>query len=103
MSQPSSVAQIFSFDDVAEAHQRLAGTAHRTPALTSTTADGRVHGQLYFKCENLQRIGAFKFRGAYNALAQFTPAAARGGVVTYSSGNHAQAIALSAQLLGMPA
>jgi len=92
-----------SFDDVAAAAQRLAGIAHRTPVMTSRTADARTGASLYFKCENLQRMGAFKFRGAYNALAQFTPEQRRAGAIAFSSGNHAQAIALSARLLGMPA
>jgi threonine dehydratase len=92
-----------SFDDVAAAAGRLAGVAHRTPVLTSHTADARAGGRLFFKCENFQRMGAFKFRGAYNALAQFTQQQRKGGVISFSSGNHAQAIALSAQLLGMPA
>jgi threo-3-hydroxy-L-aspartate ammonia-lyase len=92
-----------SFDDVAAAAERLAGVAHRTPVMTSRTADALCGGTLFFKCENLQRMGAFKFRGAYNALAQFTPEQRRAGVIAFSSGNHAQAIALSARLLGMPA
>src|SRR5512145_2417079 len=92
-----------SFDDVAAAAERLAGVAHRTPVMTSRTADAMTGGTLFFKCENLQRMGAFKFRGAYNALAQFTPEQQRAGVISFSSGNHAQAIALSARLLGMPA
>ncbi len=92
-----------SFDDVAAAAVRLAGVAHRTPVMTSRTADALAGGTLFFKCENLQRMGAFKFRGAYNALAQFTPEQRRAGVIAFSSGNHAQAIALSARLLGMPA
>jgi threonine dehydratase len=92
-----------SFDDVAAAAQRLAGIAHRTPVMTSRTANALCGGTLFFKCENLQRMGAFKFRGAYNALAQFTPEQRRAGVIAFSSGNHAQAIALSARLLGMPA
>jgi len=92
-----------SFDDVAAAAQRLAGVAHRTPVMTSRTANALCGGTLFFKCENLQRMGAFKFRGAYNALAQFTPEQRRAGVIAFSSGNHAQAIALSARLLGMPA
>jgi threonine dehydratase len=92
-----------SFDDVAAAADRLAGVAHRTPVMTSRTADALAGGTLFFKCENLQRMGAFKFRGAYNALAQFTPEQRRAGVIAFSSGNHAQAIALSARLLGMPA
>jgi threo-3-hydroxy-L-aspartate ammonia-lyase len=92
-----------SFEDVAAAASRLRGVAHRTPVMTSRTADARSGGQLFFKCENLQRMGAFKFRGAYNALAQFTPEQRRAGALAFSSGNHAQAIALAARLLGMPA
>ena len=92
-----------SYADVEAAARRLQGVAHRTPVLTSRTADERCGAQLFFKCENLQRMGAFKFRGAYNALAQFTPAQRAGGVLAYSSGNHAQAVALSARLLGIPA
>jgi len=91
-----------SFDDIAAAAGRLQGVAHKTPVRTSRTADARIGAQLFFKCENFQRMGAFKFRGAYNALAQFTPAQRRAGVIAFSSGNHAQAIALSARLLGMP-
>ncbi len=92
-----------SYDDVAQAHERLAGIAHRTPVMRSTTADTRTGATLFFKCETLQRIGAFKIRGAYNAVAQFTPAQRAGGVVTFSSGNHGQAIARAAQLLGVHA
>jgi threo-3-hydroxy-L-aspartate ammonia-lyase len=88
--------------DITAAAARLAGVAHRTPVLRSRTADQATGAQVFFKCENLQRMGAFKFRGAYNALAQFTPQQRRRGVIAFSSGNHAQAIALSAQLLGMP-
>jgi len=94
---------VLSFDDIAAAHDRIRAEAHRTPVLTSTTADGRVGGRLFFKCENFQRMGAFKFRGAYNAIAQFTPAQRVGGVVAFSSGNHAQGIALSARILGVKA
>ena len=89
-------------DDITAAAARLAGVAHRTPVMTSRTADEFTGARLFFKCENFQRMGAFKFRGAYNALAQFTPAQRRAGVIAFSSGNHAQAIALSARLLGMP-
>ena len=89
--------------DIAAAGARLAGIAHRTPVFTSRTADERTGAQVFFKCENFQRMGAFKFRGAYNALAQFTPAQRRGGVIAFSSGNHAQAVALAARLLDMPA
>ena len=92
-----------SYDDVAAAAQRLAGVAHRTPVLTSHTADAQTGAQLFFKCENLQKMGAFKFRGAYNALSQFSPQQRRHGVVAFSSGNHAQAVALAARLIGMPA
>lgn len=91
-----------SFADVAAAAHRLRGVAHRTPARTSRTVDERTGASVYFKCENFQRMGAFKFRGAYNALARFTPEQRRAGVIAFSSGNHAQAIALSARLLGMP-
>jgi threonine dehydratase len=92
-----------SFADIEAAAARLHGVAHRTPVLTSRTADQLTSAQLYFKCENLQRMGAFKFRGAYNALAQFSPQQRKAGAISFSSGNHAQAIALSARLLGMPA
>jgi len=92
-----------TYADVEAAAQRLAGIAHRTPVLTSRTADERTGARLFFKCENLQRMGAFKFRGAYNALARFTPAQRAGGAIAYSAGNHAQGIALSAKLLGMKA
>jgi threo-3-hydroxy-L-aspartate ammonia-lyase len=92
-----------SYDDVARAHERLAGIAHRTPVMRSTTADERTGATLFFKCETLQHIGAFKIRGAYNAVAQFTPAQRASGVVTFSSGNHGQAIARAAQLLGVHA
>jgi threonine dehydratase len=92
-----------SYADIDSAAQRLRAVAHRTPVLTSRTADERTGGALFFKCENLQRMGAFKFRGAYNALAQFTPQQRKRGVLAFSSGNHAQAVALSARLLGMPA
>jgi threonine dehydratase len=91
-----------SFPDIEAAAGRIHGHAHHTPVMTSTTADQRTGAKVFFKCENLQRMGAFKFRGAFNALAQFTPEQRRGGVIAFSSGNHAQAIALSARLLGMP-
>ncbi|AOY91278.1 serine dehydratase [Cupriavidus sp. USMAA2-4] len=92
-----------TFDDVSAAHERIRGAAHRTPVLTSTTVDAATGATLYFKCENFQRMGAFKFRGAYNAIAQFTPQQKAAGVLAFSSGNHAQAIALSARLLGVHA
>ena len=92
-----------TFADVERARQRLRGEAHRTPVVTSRTLDAMVGAQVFLKCENLQRMGAFKFRGAYNALCALPPEARAKGVVAYSSGNHAQAVALSARLLGMPA
>jgi threonine dehydratase len=91
------------YSDVEQAAARLAGAAHRTPVLTSTTADAASSAQLFFKCENYQRMGAFKFRGAFNAIARFTQAQRAAGVLTFSSGNHAQAIALSARLAGIRA
>lgn len=90
-----------SYADVAAAADRLRGVAHQTPVLTSRTVDDRTQNQVFFKCENFQRAGAFKFRGAYNALAQLSPEQRQGGVLTYSSGNHAQAIALAGKLLGI--
>jgi threo-3-hydroxy-L-aspartate ammonia-lyase len=92
-----------TYDDVIAAARRLEGHAHRTPVLRSRTADEELGAQLFFKCENLQRMGAFKFRGAFNALSKFDAQQRRGGVVAFSSGNHAQAIALAARILGMPA
>jgi threo-3-hydroxy-L-aspartate ammonia-lyase len=92
-----------TYDDVVQAAGRIAGVANRTPVLTSRTVDEAFGAQVFFKCENMQRMGAFKFRGAYNALMKFSPEQRRAGVVAFSSGNHAQAIALSAQLLGIPA
>jgi threonine dehydratase len=91
------------FDDVRAAAERLHGVAHRTPVLRSSTADARTGMQLFFKCENLQRMGAFKFRGAYNAISALDPTQRRAGVIAFSSGNHAQAIALAARLLGVHA
>ena len=92
-----------SFDDVLAAAERLRPVAHRTPMMRSAAADARTSAKLFFKCENLQRIGAFKFRGAYNALARFGPEQRRAGAVAFSSGNHAQAVALAARMLDMPA
>jgi threonine dehydratase len=92
-----------TYDDVVQAAGRIAGVANRTPVLTSRTVDEAFGAQVFFKCENMQRMGAFKFRGAYNALMKFSPEQRRAGVVAFSSGNHAQAIALSAKLLGIPA
>ncbi|WP_423394372.1 threo-3-hydroxy-L-aspartate ammonia-lyase [Burkholderia sp. LMG 21824] len=92
-----------TYDDVAAAAARLEGHAHRTPVMTSRTIDEALGAQVFFKCENLQRMGAFKFRGAFNALSRFDAEQRRNGVVAFSSGNHAQAIALSARMLGIPA
>ncbi|NYE63897.1 threonine dehydratase [Duganella sp. 1224] len=92
-----------TFEDVVAASERIAGVAHRTPVLTSSTANAELGAEVFFKCENFQRMGAFKFRGGYNALARFTPEQRKAGVVAFSSGNHAQAVALSARLLGIPA
>ncbi|WP_175674162.1 threo-3-hydroxy-L-aspartate ammonia-lyase [Burkholderia ambifaria] len=92
-----------TYDDVAAAVARLEGHAHRTPVMTSRTIDEALGAQVFFKCENLQRMGAFKFRGAFNALSRFDATQRRNGVVAFSSGNHAQAIALSARILGIPA
>ena len=92
-----------TYDDVCAAAARIEGHARRTPVMTSRTADEALGARVFFKCENLQRMGAFKFRGAFNALSKFTPGQRAAGVVAFSSGNHAQAIALSARLLGMPA
>ncbi|NBM56625.1 threo-3-hydroxy-L-aspartate ammonia-lyase [Proteus sp. G2669] len=92
-----------TYKDVAQAHQRILPYLNKTPILTSRTINALTGAQFYFKCENFQRMGAFKFRGAINALSQFTTQQRKMGVVTFSSGNHAQAIALSAKLLGIPA
>jgi threo-3-hydroxy-L-aspartate ammonia-lyase len=103
-ASPKPTAPVLpTYDDVVLAATRIAGQAHRTPVLTSRTADERAGARLFFKAENLQRMGAFKFRGAYNAICALSPEARRAGVVAFSSGNHAQAIALSGQLLGAPA
>ncbi|MGI3449637.1 serine dehydratase [Citrobacter freundii] len=91
------------YHDVAAAAERIADYANKTPVMTSRTVNEEFAADVFFKCENFQRMGAFKFRGAMNALRQFTPEQRAAGVVTFSSGNHAQAIALSAKLLGIPA
>lgn len=91
-----------TYADVERAAARLKGVAHHTPALSSATANRRTGASLVFKPENLQRMGAFKFRGGYNAIANLSEAQKKAGVLTYSSGNHAQAIAYAGQLLGVP-
>jgi len=98
MPQHNSVA----ITDVQAAQERILGIAHRTPVLTYRIVNDRTNSQVFFKCENFQRTGAFKFRGAYNALTQLSVAQKQTGVITYSSGNHAQAIALAGQLLNIP-
>jgi len=98
-----TAALLPTYEDVAQAAERILGVAHRTPVLTSRTVNEEFGAEIFFKCENMQRMGAFKFRGGYNALAKFSPEQRRAGVVAFSSGNHAQAIALSAKILGMPA
>jgi threo-3-hydroxy-L-aspartate ammonia-lyase len=92
-----------TFVDIVDAAAHLEGVAHRTPVFTSSTANERTGASIFFKCENFQRIGAFKFRGAYNAISHFDYVQRDAGVLTYSSGNHAQATALSARLAGIRA
>ncbi|MBK7404556.1 MAG: threo-3-hydroxy-L-aspartate ammonia-lyase [Phycisphaerales bacterium] len=99
----TSLADAVTLADIRAAAKRLDGVAKRTPVLTSRAIDHAVGATCFVKCENLQRVGAFKFRGAFNALAQLTPEARAKGVLTYSSGNHAQAVALAAALLRIPA
>src|SRR3954447_10281328 len=94
---------VLSLTDVRAAADRLAGVAHRTPVLTSRTLDERVGARVFLKAESFQRIGAFKFRGAYNAISRLGPEQLRSGVAAYSSGNHAQAVALAARLAGTTA
>ena len=106
MVKPSSdqtVLRIPTVDDVRTARTRLAGVAHKTPVLTSRTANEIAGATLFFKAENLQRTGAFKFRGAYNAIAALDASARKNGVVAFSSGNHAQALAHAAKLHGISA
>ncbi len=91
------------YDDIVQAHQRITGVALKTPVLTSSTANEQTGAQLFFKCENFQHMGAFKFRGAYNSLVKLSPQQQAKGVIAFSSGNHAQAIALSARKLGIRA
>jgi threo-3-hydroxy-L-aspartate ammonia-lyase len=95
--------RIPTFADVIAAAVCIKDHAHRTPVATSRTVNREFGAEVFFKCENFQRAGAFKFRGAFNALSKFSDEQRRAGVVAFSSGNHAQAIALSARLLGMPA
>jgi threonine dehydratase len=101
MNAPDRPPLAVRYADVAAAAERLAGHAHRTPVLTSRSVNERTGATVFFKCENLQRIGAFKFRGAYNAMSQLPPEERRRGVLAYSSGNHAQAVALAGRMLGI--
>ncbi len=99
MSTTNNESILLSRRDIEQAQERIRPYAHRTPVLTSSTFNQRFSAEIYFKCENFQKIGAFKIRGAVNALAQVAPEELERGVVTHSSGNHAQAIALAARLL----
>jgi len=103
LNSPAVSALPVSYADVERAHARIAQHAIRTPVLTSSTIDARTGARVFFKCENFQRMGAFKFRGALNTLSQLSAEEARRGVITYSSGNHAQAVALAGRLLGIRA
>ncbi len=103
IAQPVPGQALVTIDDVQAAAERLRGVAHRTPVQTSASVDERTGARVFFKCENLQRAGAFKFRGAYNALSRLSPEQRARGVITFSSGNHGQAVALAGRLLGAPA
>jgi threonine dehydratase len=102
MTQPSLDELAVTYADVAAAIARLREQVHHTPVLTSTTIDRQTHSQVFFKCENFQRSGSFKFRGAFNALSQLSLEQRQRGVIAYSSGNHAQAMALAGQILQIP-
>jgi threonine dehydratase len=97
-----TVTTLPTYEDVESAARQIADAAHRTPVATSRTVNRRTGAEVFFKCENLQRGGAFKFRGAFNALSRLTGEQRRRGVVTFSSGNHAQAIALAGLVLDIP-
>ena len=99
---PANIGPLPTFADVERAARQIAGVAHKTPVVTSRSVNERTGADVFFKCENLQRAGAFKFRGAYNALSRLSPDERRRGVVAFSSGNHAQAVALAGQLLDIP-
>ncbi len=100
MTGATTEAPLLSRRDLEQAHERIKPHAHRTPILTSSTFNQRFGGSLFFKCENFQKIGAFKIRGGINAVSQLTPEELERGVVTHSSGNHAQAISMAAKILG---
>jgi len=93
---------VLTYAEVAAAHERIRDAVRRTPVMTSSTVDALTGAQVLFKCENFQRMGAFKFRGAYHALSRLSPDERHRGVVAFSSGNHAQAVALAGRLLGAP-
>ncbi|MFW9881150.1 MAG: pyridoxal-phosphate dependent enzyme, partial [Candidatus Thorarchaeota archaeon] len=90
-----------SFQGITEAYKRISGIANKTPVMSSRTLNSILKAEIHHKCENFQRAGAFKFRGAYNALSLLTKEEKQKGVVTHSSGNHAQAVALAASILGI--
>lgn len=100
---PPSSSDAVTYKDVQNATRRVDRIVHRTPVMTSRTINERVNADVFFKCENFQRTGAFKLRGAYNAISQLPSDAMKKGVITYSSGNHAQAVALAGRLLGVNA
>jgi threonine dehydratase len=100
---PKPALNMPTYADVQAAAERLRGHAHRTPVMTSRTVDESLGATVFFKCENFQRMGAFKFRGAFNALSRLPAAARARGVIAFSSGNHAQAVALAARILGIQA
>jgi threonine dehydratase len=100
---PVETARLVGLDDVRRSAERIRGVVHRTPVLTSRSLDERTGAHLFFKCENLQRVGAFKIRGAANAVLSLPEAEARRGVAAHSSGNHAAALALAAATRGIPA
>jgi len=92
-----------SFQGIEEASIKISGVANKTPVMTSRTLNSKLKAEIYFKCENFQRVGAFKFRGAYNALSLLSKGEKKRGIITHSSGNHAQAVALAASILGIQA
>jgi threonine dehydratase len=89
------------FDQITAANERLKNVANKTPIFQSSTLNKKLNASIYFKCENFQKMGAFKFRGAYNAISQLTDEQKQKGIIAYSSGNHAQAVALVCQILGI--
>ena len=102
-ASPDRTTLPVDYADIADAARHLDGVVHRTPVMTSRTINDRVNAEVFFKCENFQRTGAFKIRGGYNALRQLDDDVKRRGVLTYSSGNHAQAVALAGRMLDIPA